>query len=178
MISERKIKANRQNAAHSTGPNTRDGKARASRNAYRHGLAVSVLNDPAVSAEVERLARAIVGKRSDAYELLQARIIVEAEFDLLRVRMTRTKMIDSVAAGQGLKLPARTEGPAPQRPGANDAGSQTATDLSPSPLCSEMEITLQSLLRALPELETLERYERRAFSRRRRAIRQMYAASM
>src|SRR3989442_9953891 len=105
MISKRKIAANKRNAARSTGPKTADGKTRAGRNAYRHGLAVSVLNDPAISSEVERLARAIVGKRSDPYELVQARIVAEAEFDLLRVRSTRVNMIDAAVAAQGSSNP-------------------------------------------------------------------------
>ena len=174
MISKRKFKANRRNAARSTGPGTREGKARASRNAYRHGLAVSVLKDPAISAEVERLARAIVVKRSAPYELLQARIIAEAEFDLLRVRRARTKMIDSAA--ENLNASTDTEDSGSRAFSPDDPGFQAATS-SPTPR-SEVEIAPRALLRALPELEALERYERRAFSRRRRAIRQMYASSM
>jgi hypothetical protein len=45
----RKDDANRANARRSTGPRTAAGKARASRNAVRHGLSVSVLADPALS---------------------------------------------------------------------------------------------------------------------------------
>ena len=52
--SERKIEANRRNAQKSTGPKTEDGKARASRNALKHGLcaespqaAVVLEEDPA-----------------------------------------------------------------------------------------------------------------------------------
>src|SRR6266702_7444499 len=133
MLSKRKINANRRNAARSTGPSTADGKARASRNAYRHGLAVSVLGDPAISAEVERLARTIVGKRNAPYELIQARIIAEAEFDLLRVRSTRVNMIDATAAAKGLSNPAPADEEQEQPP----------------------------LLHALVQLETLDRYERR-----------------
>src|SRR6266705_691509 len=144
-----------------------NGKVRASRNAYRQGLAVSVLNDPAVSAEVERLARAIVGKRSDPYELLQARIIAEAEFDLLRVRTTRANMIDSVA--ENLTALSIDE-PVRRTPRLDDTGSQETSPRT-LPLCSEVDVAPHGLLRVLPELETLERYERRAFSRRRRAIR-------
>src|SRR3954462_11253132 len=38
MTTERQIAANRQNAQHSTGPRTQQGKAVASRNNTRHGL--------------------------------------------------------------------------------------------------------------------------------------------
>jgi hypothetical protein len=37
-VSERKLSANRANAKHSTGPRSRDGKARSSLNALRHGI--------------------------------------------------------------------------------------------------------------------------------------------
>jgi hypothetical protein len=46
MATEQKIKASRQNAKRSTGPRTTRGRAHASRNALRHGLAVSIANNP------------------------------------------------------------------------------------------------------------------------------------
>src|SRR5262249_2601905 len=105
MTSTRKVAASSRNATRSTGPKTAGGKARASRNAYKHGLAISVLSDPTISAEVDRLARSIVGKRRDPYELAQARIIAEAEFDILRIRATRAKMIRSAAKGSSASTP-------------------------------------------------------------------------
>lgn len=56
MTSRRKIEANRANAKNSTGPTTTDGKARAGRNALRHGLNRSVFADPVMSQEVEVMA--------------------------------------------------------------------------------------------------------------------------
>ena len=164
MSSKRKIAANRKNAARSTGPSTADGKASASHNAYRHGLTVSVLNDPAIAAEVEQLAGAIVGRRSAPSELVQARIIAEAEFDLLRVRAMRVKMIESMAAGKSLRAAIPAE-----KPVQHDAATSKQSDI---------DDPQHALLRALPSIEILERYERRAFSRRRRAISRMYFSSI
>jgi hypothetical protein len=56
---------------------------------------------------------------------------------------------------------------APQVTDLDDTGSQAATSPPTPPLCSEVEMAPHALLLALPELETLERYERRAFFRRR-----------
>src|SRR5438105_2280809 len=170
MSSKRKIAANRQNAAHSTGPRTADGKTCASRNAYQHGLAVSVLDDPAISVEVERLVRTIVGKRRAPYELVQARIIAEAELDLLRIRAMRAKIIDSMAEANSLGDSKLAKEPVP---GAKDTAA-----LPNSPIQSEIQDAPRALVRALPQLEALERYERRAFSRRRRAIKRMYRSSI
>ena len=38
MVSERRLKANRRNAQHSTGPRSPEGKARVRHNALKHGL--------------------------------------------------------------------------------------------------------------------------------------------
>ena len=57
MTSARKIRANRANARASTGPQTTRGRARAARNALRHALSLPVCSIPALSDEVETLAR-------------------------------------------------------------------------------------------------------------------------
>ena len=62
MTSERKIRANRENARASTGPKTMQGRARAAQNHFRHGLSIPVHSDPAWSEEVQALARAIAGR--------------------------------------------------------------------------------------------------------------------
>jgi hypothetical protein len=95
MTSESKKAANQQNAQCSTGPRSAAGKRRASRNALRHGLAVSVLKDFAMSAEVERLAHAIMRQAGALVRLDQARIIAEAELELSRVRATRIALVQA-----------------------------------------------------------------------------------
>jgi hypothetical protein len=59
VTTERKRAANRRNARLSTGPRTAAGKARVKQNALRHGLNVAVADDPLLTEEVERIARAI-----------------------------------------------------------------------------------------------------------------------
>ena len=46
MSSDRKIEANRENAQHSTGPQTEEGKAKSSQNARQHGLSSATLFIP------------------------------------------------------------------------------------------------------------------------------------
>ena len=53
MSTERQIAANRQNAQHSTGPRTPDGKATASRNNTRHGLRATTPVIPRVESPEE-----------------------------------------------------------------------------------------------------------------------------
>ncbi|MGA2324643.1 MAG: hypothetical protein ABSH05_00005 [Bryobacteraceae bacterium] len=63
MASENQIRANRENARHSTGPKTPEGKARSSANAIRHGL----------------LARQIVLPIEDRAQYLELLAALEAE---------------------------------------------------------------------------------------------------
>ena len=67
MSGARRREANRANARASTGPNTRAGKARSAGNARRHGLSLPALRDPALSHEIVALVRAIVGAEAGAF---------------------------------------------------------------------------------------------------------------
>jgi hypothetical protein len=86
LTSDAKIKANRANARGSTGPKTAQGRARAARNARRHGLSLPLYSDPILSEEVEKLAREIAGTRANAEIRQLACHIAEAHIDLRRVR--------------------------------------------------------------------------------------------
>jgi hypothetical protein len=86
LTSDRKIKANRANARASTGPQTPRGRARAARNALRHGLSLPVCSDPALSEDIEALAREIAGPDTNARIQELARRVAEAQIDLRRVR--------------------------------------------------------------------------------------------
>ena len=92
MTSEGKIRANRANSRANAGPKTAHGRARAARNALRHGLSLSIYSDPAWSEEVEALAREIVGPDVDTERKEFARRIAEAQIELHRVRHARHQL--------------------------------------------------------------------------------------
>jgi hypothetical protein len=88
-ISPERLEANRQNAKHSTGPRTEEGKQRSRLNASRHGLTAQVRLLP----EAERLAaeafmQPIIEGFSPvgSHETLLARGIAEAHWRLARAR--------------------------------------------------------------------------------------------
>jgi enoyl-CoA hydratase/carnithine racemase len=89
VISASKLAANRANARSSTGPRTHAGKARAARNARRHGLVMASLRDPSLSTEVATLAREIAGADAPAPRYDAACRIAAAQIDLLRARRAR-----------------------------------------------------------------------------------------
>ena len=122
---ERIRAANRANAARSTGPRTRAGKAVVARNALRHGLRVPVMADSSLAAEVAALAQRIAGEHAGEPRRAAALRIAEAQVDVLRIRRVRLQIM--------------TEG------------------------FGEVDITAR--------LMRLDRYERRALSRRKSAIR-------
>src|SRR3974377_1335343 len=98
MTSLRKIQTNRANALTSTGPRTARGKARVGRNARRHGLSLFVFADPALSEQVEAVARESAGAptNDDIYQL--ARRVAEAQIDLQRVRYGRHQLLSDALA--------------------------------------------------------------------------------
>ena len=100
LTTDRKIKANRANAQASTGPKTAQGRGRAARNALRHGLSLPVCSNPALSDEVETLAREIAGPRANMQIQELARQFADAEIDLRRVRNARHQLLSRTLAEQ------------------------------------------------------------------------------
>ena len=89
QVSLQKLQANRANAQRSTGPQSDAGKARSSRNACRHGLAVPLRSDPRLAADAEALAREIAGEAAPATLVALARQVAEAQIQLVRVQRVR-----------------------------------------------------------------------------------------
>jgi hypothetical protein len=131
-LSQRKLDANARNAQRSTGPRTRAGKARSSKNAFSHGLAIPIWGDPELQQEARELVEALANEHGrDTGVLETVRTIAEAEIELARVRAVRAGLLKTA-----LRLP------------------QNTID--------------QELFRTL---RLLDRYERRALSKRKFAIR-------
>jgi hypothetical protein len=122
----------------------------------RHGLGALLLSKPSSDEKIETLARAILGSE-DSQLLMLARRVAEAELTLRRV----THACDNIL-----------------RHGCDIRTVKTVSEQSSGGLsgCSEarVEPTSDLLLNYKPKFydaSTLERYQARAFSRRRFAIR-------
>ena len=181
MTSERKLKANRANARTSTGPKTARGRSHAARNALRHALSLPVCSDPVWSEEVEALAREIIG--TDANPEIQglARRVAEAQIDLCRVRHARHQIFSQALADPDYESEAMLSKKAA-------LAIRCLQRFDPSaPMPDNMMEFLSSkpqgpykfaaiLADKARQLLALDRYERRALSRRKFAIRAFDAA--
>jgi hypothetical protein len=181
VTSERKIRVNRANAEASTGPKTARGRAHAARNALRHTLSLPVYSDPALSKEVEALAREIIGTDASPEMQEPARRIAEAQIDLRRVRNARHQILS-----QALSDPDYESEVMLRKKSALVLRYARRSDLN-----MPMPDNMMAFLSAKPQgpykfasiladktrqLLVLDRYERRALSRRKRAMEDFDAA--
>jgi len=94
MTSNRKTESNRRNSQRSTGPRTAAGKATAALNSFKHGLAALTHRQPAPSAEVEEVARALCGDDRDPAVFAQALKVAENHMMLRAVRGAQAAAVE------------------------------------------------------------------------------------
>jgi hypothetical protein len=180
------------------GPRGEAGKSRASRKTLRHGLAAISRHNPTLFPEVERMAKALCNGDTNPLLWEQALVIAENEMVLRSVRAERVAVIERLrdrsatpltrrdsslarakARFRGVKLKykwllrakaknaaikneqERTSPPEPQSGAAQPMGKQ-----------KQSRDEFDAMRRAMPDLDRLARYERRAWSRWKRAIRE------
>ncbi|MGI9352830.1 MAG: hypothetical protein ACR2O3_14800 [Rhizobiaceae bacterium] len=149
MTSAKQIAANQENAKRSTGPKTKAGKIRSRKNALRHGLASVILEGSPEDQEVNNIARAILGpSNTDSAATYFAREAAEAENTLRHVREVKVELFNTLKFKDEIAL----------------AVSDQFAD--PKTLPSNFNELLEQSI-------NLDRYERRARSRRKKALRQL-----
>ena len=170
--SQLKIKANRVNARLSPGPKTRDGHMRSAKNAFHHGLSVPIRSEQTLCEEAQKLATQIAVPYPGAHIKMLALRVAEAQTDLRRVRAARLRFLSQrlsdpdyrtpekvkfVFRFRGLKLFFAISRARPQK-------VALAKLDGPEKLSAIVSLEQESIL-------LMERYERRALSRRKFAIR-------
>jgi hypothetical protein len=166
LTSKQKIAANRNNAKRSTGPRTARGKLEVRRNATRHALAATTTQTPMLALQVERIAKAICRGDDSALKLSQARDIAESQVLLTRARAARFFAMQSLV----MIVRSRDEGTTQSHEMTADSQLEVVTD--------KRDNTGGTVRKTLAEMTKYDRYERRASSRRQRAIRMLVATSI
>lgn len=175
MISDRKIKANRANAQVSTGPKTRHGRTRSAKNAFCHGLSLPVQSDQALSEQVQVLANQIAGPRASDHIRMLALRVAEAHIDLRRVHDARHQFVFQRPRNSHYDTRANVQAKAklvlsflaPNAPKLSVAAAVKSVASTPQNIDRSATILSQGH----QKLRSMDRYERRARSRRKFAVR-------
>jgi hypothetical protein len=190
-----RAKASRENGKKSRGPATAAGKNRSSKNAFRHGLATPVLQRPGALNKVRDLTKGLAGERADAELKYLAQKVAETlvEIDMIEarkvtflsqpwLRFTRytTRSIISYLRAYSVAVGTMYDLGAKPKPDLRDLKTMIRVtnyikNWSLPSFAYELVISFEDVAN---ELKTLERYERRAFSKMMRAIRALDQAKV
>jgi RNA polymerase-interacting CarD/CdnL/TRCF family regulator len=154
VASERQILANRRNAQKSKGPKTVAGKKRSSQNAYKYGLSLPMRNVQSCK-QLEELLQLFEGGSDPEIRGLAERA-ADAEADLARVRKVKTTVLERALMQRG-----------------NRAEHDLLDSARPLLEGEEEQTFVNAVQHILPELVKINRYEKRAASRRDRTIHEL-----
>jgi hypothetical protein len=160
MSSNKQIEANRRNAKKSTGARTAIGSAVSSRNARKHALTTVSHHNPLFAPQIEAMARAICSGTSNPRLWQEALTIGECTIVLRCVRAERIALIERLLGSAMISRRWRV-------------WRAEAVECESKPSSPRDELEAMCLGR--PGLDRLERYERRALSRRKRAVETLIA---
>jgi hypothetical protein len=156
MSSDKQIEANRRNAKKSTGPRTAVGTAVSSRNARKHAFTTNGPHNTVFAAQIETMAKAICPDTSSPRLWQEALTIGECTIVLRCVRAERIALIERLLGDDSSPMTGQ---------GAARVEAVECESMPASPRDG-----LEAMCLARQALDRLERYERRALSRRKRAV--------
>lgn len=167
----------RENARHSSGPKTEAGRLRASRNALTHGLSIPFGLLPNAKPAIEKLATALLASletpQSDVSTWYAACAFAEAQLDLERIRSLRHDALtqEIVSVKKAAKDEFKAVMAVAKMTGDFDAMFKEVDTLLRGRVVTQKPSIFERYKSVAPLLQRLDRYERRALSRRKNALR-------
>lgn len=182
-----RVRANRENAKRSTGPKTKEGKERAARNAFKHGLSIPASELDECSQDIQAFAQQLIDHSSSEEKKSVALACAQAQVEINRVRRVRQALYSDPKAREKkltrrvvdrlLRLKLRMVNKTwaiDEKTGDLLINESLLAAYLPEMLKIKIDPEPQSLEQGMrqlaPKLAKLDRYERRAFSQRRKAI--------
>ena len=176
MITQARKESSRRNGKKSKGPVSDAGRQRSSRNSLSHGLSLPVSVDPQLSAQAERLAELIAGSDASVGRMYEARLIAEAQMELQRVRRLRLErfaqpsLVNKPVTLKSLRVMIKLV----EANIADEWEQMRIVERFEQDLLPEVESPLEQKIEAvIRSFSKLDRYERRALSKRKFAIRRL-----